>query len=47
MEADGEILEQYLYDEQDRLIGIRRSGEREQKISYDEAGRVMALEAVP
>lgn len=47
VEKDGETMEQYLYDEHDRLIGIRRHGEGERTLRYDEAGRLMALEEEP
>lgn len=47
VEMGGQIMEQYIYDEHDRLIGIRRHGQEQQTLSYDEAGRLMALEESP
>lgn len=39
----GEILEDYRYDDQGNLVGVRRIGEPELELSYDESGRLMAL----
>ena len=40
----GEVLEAYRYDARGQLIGVSRQGEPDRVLSYDENGRVMALE---
>ena len=40
----GEILEEYRYDERGQLLGVKRKGEPEISLSYDESGRLMALD---
>jgi len=42
--GQGEILEDYRYDEHDQLVAVKRQGERERLLSYDESGRLMTLE---
>jgi YD repeat-containing protein len=44
IEVGGEIMEKYLYDDRGQLIGIQRHGEGERTLTYDESGRLMALE---
>ena len=44
IEIGGEIMEKYLYDARGQLTGIQRYGEGERTLSYDESGRLMALE---
>lgn len=44
IEVGGEIMEKYIYDEHGQLTGIQRHGEEERSLSYDESGRLMALE---
>jgi len=41
--GQGEILEEYHYDEQGQVIGIKRKGEPERSLRYDETGRLMDL----
>jgi YD repeat-containing protein len=45
--GQGEILEDYQYDERGLLVGVKRKGEPVQSFSYDEDGRLMALEEMP
>ncbi|MFZ5495406.1 MAG: hypothetical protein ACOZE5_08730 [Verrucomicrobiota bacterium] len=47
IEIGGEVIEKYVHDEQGRLVSIQRHGEAERTLSYDEAGRLMALEEKP
>lgn len=42
--AEGEILEEYRYDERGQLVEIKRKGEPGRTLGYDESGRLMALE---
>lgn len=42
----GELLESYRYDNGGNLVSITRKGEPTLNISYDESGRLMALEEV-
>jgi len=43
----GEILEDYQYDERGLLVGVKRKGELDRSFSYDEDGRLMALDEMP
>jgi YD repeat-containing protein len=40
----GEISEAYQYGPSGRLISMKRRGEPERTLSYDESGRVMAMD---
>lgn len=42
--GDGDILEEYRYDEKGQLVGLKRRGEPERQLSYDDLGRLMALD---
>ncbi len=42
--GQGELLEIYRYDERGQLIGVKRLGEPERMLSYDDEGRLMAME---
>lgn len=41
--GDGEVLEAYRYDERGQLVGMKRKGEPERELTYDETGRLMAM----
>jgi YD repeat-containing protein len=42
----GEVLEDYRYDARGQLVAITRKSEPERVLTYDEAGRLMALDEV-
>jgi len=42
----GTVLEAYRYDARGQLVGVRRKGEAESTLAYDESGRLMALESI-
>lgn len=44
IEIGGQVMEHYIYDERGQLTGIQRHGETERTLSYDESGRLLALE---
>lgn len=43
-DGEGQILEQYTYDELGRLVGIERRGEPKQRLSYSQSGRLISVE---
>jgi len=42
----GVILEAYSYDDKDQLIGLKRKGQPDRQFTYDDLGRIMALDEV-
>ncbi|MDD2762559.1 MAG: hypothetical protein PHE83_01140 [Opitutaceae bacterium] len=42
----GEVLEEYLYDDHDQVVAIKREGSPERTLSYDETGRLMSLQEI-
>jgi YD repeat-containing protein len=43
-DLSGAVLEDYHYDSRGQLIGVKRRGEPERTLSYDETGRLMSLD---
>jgi len=42
--ASGEVLEEYRYDEEGRLVGMRKRGEPPLDFHYDDLGRLIEVE---
>ncbi|MEN9635205.1 MAG: hypothetical protein RL077_3609, partial [Verrucomicrobiota bacterium] len=45
--GDGEVLEEYRYDQRGKLVSILRKGDSERTLRYDEDGRIIALDISP
>jgi len=45
--ANGEVLEEYRYDREGRLIGVRKQGELPLDFHYDDLGRLIEVEGEP